>query len=97
MATIDEYVAVHGKTPPEGKTAATEFGDGGCYAIFAKSYVIGRWTDYEVASNALVKLQKLGGRDEYALEPSHHWDAGLAGNTKCSKCGVRRAEVVTWA
>jgi hypothetical protein len=96
MATLEEYIAVHGGMPPSGKTAATEFGDGGCNAIFAKSYVIGRWTDYAVASDALAKLQELGGRFEYELEQSHHWVPDALNVPKCSKCGVRRAEVVTW-
>jgi hypothetical protein len=94
MATDAEYEAVHGTPVPAGKTSATEFGDGGCFAIFKgkyKSEVIGRWRRYADAEEALTKLQLLNGRFEYLLEPSHHWVGGLSGNTKCSNCGLTRA------
>jgi len=90
MATREEYKAVTGREVPEGKTAATELGDGGCFAIYKgrdKTEVIGRWTSWDEASDALGNLQKIGVKWEYQLEASHHWVGGLAGNTKCSKCG----------
>lgn len=88
MATLDEYKAVHGDEPPAGKTPATEFGDGGCFAIYkGKHYaeIVGRWSNYAVASDALVKLQLLNGRYGYKLEPSHHWV-----NSHCQTCGAIR-------
>lgn len=91
MATLKEYVAVYGQEPPAGKTAATEFGDGGCHLIYKdKGAVVGRWTDYTEASQALVKLQQIGIKWEYRLEESHHWVHGLTGIAKCSKCGHSR-------
>lgn len=93
MATLDEYKAVHGGEPPAGKTAATELGDGGCFAIYTGKHhaeVLGRWSDYTVASDALVKLQLHNGRFEYLLRPSHHW-VTHGTQTTCQTCGAPRS------
>jgi hypothetical protein len=89
MPSLEEYEAVHNALPLRGKTAAIEFGDGGCHTIYRQTTVIGRWTSYEAASVALGKLQQLTGMFEYSLKPSHHWESSSASN--CSKCNMNRA------
>jgi len=97
MASLEEYVAVHGQEPPAGKTAATEFGDGGCHVIFkGKGYVVGRWISPEDARMALERLKKLPDRFEYRLEDSHHWVSNLYGTHKCSKCNTVKTSTLTY-
>ena len=92
MATVDEYRAVYGGNEPlaaEDDTA--DLGNGGCNVILRDTGgVIGSWSSWEMASRALNRLQKLGGRFEYRLEESHQWVNGLEYTSTCSHCSLTR-------
>lgn len=92
MATMDEYKAVHGgKEPPSRTHAMAEFGDGGCNVIFKdKGGVIGRWSSWEAASQALNQLQKLGFGYDYRLQESHEWVKAAGYTSTCSFCSISR-------
>lgn len=92
MATVDEFRAVYGRNAsPAGREDSDELGNGGCNVIVKDTGgLIGRWSSWEMASRALNRLQKLGGRFEYRLEESHDWVTGLDDITTCSRCSVTR-------
>ena len=89
MATEEEYEAVYGPVPA-GTTPATEWGDGGCIAIYKGTFyteAVGRWADRGTAQEVLRKLQKVGGKFAYRLDESHHW-LNRTDGAKCTKCGA---------